>query len=216
VDSNHRPPGPEPGALARLSHAPNSIAGNPGAGGSKARQRASAPAINCEFSITLGSGCRIGRGLDKFTHTGFLWVPGIWVDPIVGCSKNGTRYYRWRRWDQRSVFAQCDKTARVSLSVTQRSSWTANAVNTPPVREAGFTADEQVGIPGRVTFRLVGLARQDRAVGPSAGLIRDFDVRFLRSLRCRMPKSPDGPSLRTCCKDVGRRRDNLLFDQRGL
>src|ERR1035438_5366133 len=23
VDSNHRPPGPEPGALARLSHAPN-------------------------------------------------------------------------------------------------------------------------------------------------------------------------------------------------
>src|SRR3954447_23655880 len=24
VDSNHRPPGPEPGALARLSHAPNS------------------------------------------------------------------------------------------------------------------------------------------------------------------------------------------------
>src|ERR1051325_9740575 len=25
VDSNHRPPGPEPGALARLSHAPNSI-----------------------------------------------------------------------------------------------------------------------------------------------------------------------------------------------
>ena len=130
VDSNHRPPGPEPGALARLSHAPNSIAGNPGAGGSKARQRASAPAINCEFSITLGSACRIARGLDKFRHTGFLWVPGIWVDPIVGCSKNGTRYCRWRGWDQRSVFAQCDKTARVSLSVTQRSSWTANAVNT--------------------------------------------------------------------------------------
>ena len=59
--------------------------------------------------------------------------------------------------------------------------------HTPPVREAGFTADQQVGIPGRVTFRLAGLAREDRAVDPSAGLIPDFDVRFLRSLRCRMP-----------------------------
>ena len=28
VDSNHRPPGPEPGALARLSHAPNNFSVN--------------------------------------------------------------------------------------------------------------------------------------------------------------------------------------------
>jgi len=39
----------------------------------------------------------------------------------------------------------------------------------------------------RAAFRLAGSARQDRAVDPSAGLIRDFDVRFLRSSRFRMP-----------------------------
>ena len=29
VDSNHRPPGPEPGALARLSHAPTGVGTGP-------------------------------------------------------------------------------------------------------------------------------------------------------------------------------------------
>ena len=167
VDSNHRPPGPEPGALARLSHAPNSIAGNPGAGGSEAPQRASAPRhqLRVQYNTRLGLPYWARGSTRVFREYGSIpssaarkTAPGT-IGGVAGtkarCLLNGRK--------QRGCHGAL-RNARVGLRM--RPTHTARS---------------------RAAFRLAGSARLGRAVDPSAGLIRDFDVRFLRSSRFRMP-----------------------------
>ena len=199
MDSNHRPPGPEPGALARLSHAPNSIAGNPGAGGSKAPQRASAPAINCEFSITLGSACRIGRGARQGSAGNIGGSDRRLLEkrhPVLSVGSLGPAL---------GVCSMRENSEGVIMRYTTLELDCDCGQHTPLVREAGFTADQQVGIPGRVTFRLAGSAQQTEPWIPQQ--------RSLFRCRCRRAGTAQASGLVAGMSD--RLRDNLLSEQRG-
>ena len=135
------------------------------------------PAINREFSITLGSPCRIGRGARQGSSGNMGRIRSSAARKTAPGTIGGVAGTRARCLLNARKQRGCHcalRNARVGLRMGST-----------------HTARSRGGIHGRSTsrstFRLAGSVRQGRAVDPSAGLIRDFDVRFLRSSRFRMP-----------------------------
>jgi hypothetical protein len=89
--------------------------------------------------------------MDAGLHKSF---PAIWADPIVSCSKNGTRYHRWGRWHQRSVLLTARKqrgchyalrNARVGLRVRSTHAAAADKRTKRIFRKDGaFPYDERI------------------------------------------------------------------------